>query len=342
MTYGYSPNEDGYDTLVDRFERLAALGVAVLSPGTWLVDVFPILKHLPEGCPGTGFAEAIRDVTTHWEYICEVLYRFVQKQMEHGTHSPSFVSTSLEGRPHGEYQSKLSAKDEDEALKATAAVMYVAAVETTSITLKAIVLAMIKFPEVQRKAQEEIDKVVGSDRLPGFEDQENLPYVTAIVTEALRWWPAFPMGLAHMASQDFIARGHTIPKGAFILPAVYWFTHDPEVYRDPDRFDPERYGRGEPDARQVIFGYGRRICPGRHFADSSLYISAVRLLAAFTLSKAVDEDGNEIEPRPSERPGITLRMDPFPFKITPRSAKHAELVERSCQVDNGNGTHAGR
>lgn len=83
-------------------------------------------------------------------------------------------------------------------------------------------LAMTLFPDVQRKAQEEIDRVVGSGRLPGFQDRENLPYIDAIVKEVLRWHPVAPMSLAHVTTEDDICEGYLIPKGALLLPNI-WF-----------------------------------------------------------------------------------------------------------------------
>src|SRR5947209_6434347 len=76
---------------------------------------------------------------------------------------------------------------------------------------------MILYPEVQRKAQEEIDKVVGTRRLPGFDDRGNVPYVDAIVKEVLRWHPVGPMGLPHVTTDDVIFNGYLIPKGALII-----------------------------------------------------------------------------------------------------------------------------
>jgi cytochrome P450 len=80
---------------------------------------------------------------------------------------------------------------------------------------------MTLFPEVQRKAQEEIDRVIGSGRLPVVADRPNLPYINAIVKEILRWHPVAPMGLPHMTTEDDICEGYLIPKGAYIMPNVW-------------------------------------------------------------------------------------------------------------------------
>lgn len=82
-------------------------------------------------------------------------------------------------------------------------------------------MTMALYPHVQRKAQEEIDRVIGTSRLPGFKDREDLPYIDAVLKEALRWHPVVPMGVAHMAMEDDILEGYRIPKGAAILTNIW-------------------------------------------------------------------------------------------------------------------------
>ena len=95
---------------------------------------------------------------------------------------------------------------------------------------------MVLFPEVQRKAQEEIDRVVGRDRLSTLSDREELPYINAITKEATRWWPMAPTGFPHMATETFCHEGMRVTKGAYLLPAVWWFLHHPTVYSNRDSF----------------------------------------------------------------------------------------------------------
>ena len=89
---------------------------------------------------------------------------------------------------------------------------------------------MVLFPEVQRKAQEEIDRVVGKGHLHSCSDREELPYINAIIKAATRWWPMAPMGFPHTATETFYHEGMRILKGAYLLPAVWWFLHGPKVY----------------------------------------------------------------------------------------------------------------
>lgn len=82
-------------------------------------------------------------------------------------------------------------------------------------------LAMMLYPEVQRKAREEIDRVVGDGRLPNVKDRDSLPYVEAVLKEVFRWHPIAPMGLPHEITEDDIYQGYLIPKGAIIIPNIW-------------------------------------------------------------------------------------------------------------------------
>ena len=84
---------------------------------------------------------------------------------------------------------------------------------------------MTIYPEVQRKAQAELDQVVGTDRLPGHEDRQRLPYVNAIVKEVFRWHPIGPMGIPHTSTVDDVVGGYFIPKGAMVIPNI-WYVLD--------------------------------------------------------------------------------------------------------------------
>ncbi|KAK6341966.1 hypothetical protein TWF730_001450 [Orbilia blumenaviensis] len=335
MAYGYTVDPDKPDALVALVEKMMTEFSLAAAPLAWMVDLVPALRHLPEGFPGATFKKTARLWRKSIETAAYTPYRFVKSQIATGNHLPSYVSKLIEQcmDKAGGGSTGLGIQDED-AIIWTAASLYGAAADTTVITLTAFTLAMILFPEVQRKAQEEIDRVIGSDRLPGFEDREQLPYIDALVKEAIRWWPIAPLGFPHTADEDLEYNGLHIPKGAYFLPAVWWFLHDPEVYADPEIFDPERFlsPRNEPDPVSDAFGYGRRICPGRFFADSGLYINIAKSLAVFNIGKAVGRDGQEVEVEVKVKPGILSYPEEFQFKVTPRSWKHVELVRRIAEA----------
>jgi cytochrome P450 len=196
-------------------------------------------------------------------------------------------------------------------------------------------LAMTVFPEVQKTASEEIDRFIGGDRLPVATDRDKLPYIEAIMKETHRWHSVLPMCLPHCSTEEDTCRGYRIPKGAILLPNNWHFTHDSDVYPDPMTFRPERHlntldHEAEPDPRKFIFGYGRRICPGRHVADNALFITIAQSLAVFYISKVV-EGGQTIEPEVKFEPGAINHPMPYRCSIRPKSQAHEDLI-RAAEV----------
>ncbi|KAM0319659.1 hypothetical protein ACHAPQ_010255 [Fusarium lateritium] len=329
MTYGYNLEPYKSDPLALLIEKMMHNFSFAFIPMKWPVDIFPILRHFPEFLPGMSFKGIARDWNTNMRMVVDVPYGFARKQMENQSHRPSYVSKLIE-----QYDGDVDEESET-AIKQTAAVMYAGGADTTVSSIRGFVLAMLLFPDVQKKAQQEIDTVVGTDRLPDFKDRDKLPYVDALIKETLRWIPVAPMGVIHTADEDIYYKEFFIPKGAAFLPATWWFLHDPEVYPDPSSFDPDRYlePRNEPDPNFAAFGFGRRVCPGRLLADESLFITISRLLSAFDIKKAVNEHGDDIEPEISVMPGMVARIHNYPYDIRPRSEKYINMIRR-VQVEH--------
>jgi len=179
--------------------------------------------------------------------------------------------------------------------------------ETTSTTLMWWTLAMVAFPQVQLRAQAELDAVVGRTRLPTFADAPHLPYVRAIIKEVLRWRPSVPLGVPHKAIDDDWYEGMFIPKGATCVPNTWQCNHDRAIFGDDaDEFRPERHlddkGELEPGPIEtnqeghVSFGFGRRICVGKHLANDSLFIHTARILWTANLECVKDENGRDVLP----------------------------------------------
>ncbi|OAA36481.1 Cytochrome P450 [Metarhizium rileyi] len=328
MTYGYAVEPNSADPLIELIERMADNLVKATIP--WLVDFIPALKYLPDGLPGTAFKKTARRFEKVNQAVVDVPYRFVRRQMAAGDHRPSYVSQLVQECSNGEPDSSRLSDLDETAIKRTAAAMYVGGSETTVTALTSFVLAMTMFPEVQRKAQDEIDSLVGNERLPSLADRARLPYIEALVKEVFRWSPIAPLAIPHATSEDMEYRGYYIPKGAVLVPMTWWFLKNPDVHHEPDLFNPDRFlePRNEPDPRTTIFGYGRRVCPGRYFSETNVFIIVAQLLAAFNIRKATGENGVEIQPTLEVLPGLISHVKEFPFRVEVRSAKHAELVRR--------------
>lgn len=299
-------------------------------PLHWVVDAVPAIKYLPNWFPGTSYRKTAEEFKAVNEAAAEIPYLFVKQQLGLKVHWPSYVSDLLQQTAaESDNELKLAPVDE-EAIKWTAVSLYAAGSDSTVAIIQSVILALLLFPEVVAKAQEEIDCVVGDDRMPSFKDRERLPYINGIVKEAWRWYPVGPMGLTHKTEEDIIYGDFIIPKGAYLLASLWWFLHDPKDYSDPNSFKPERYlaPLNEPDPSEIAFGYGRRSCAGRFFADASVYITVAQMLAVFSISKAKDVHGNTIPVRPEAVAGMVNRPKPYEFSIQPRSPHHADLLRR--------------
>jgi len=263
--------------------------------------------------------------------MVEAPFTYTQTQMAAGTASPSFVSETLENNP--------SISDDDSRdLKFTASSLYGGGADTTVSAEYAFFLAMVLNPDVQKKAQKEIDAVIGHRRLPKLSDLPHLPYINAVLTEVLRWNSVAPTGVPHTATEDGIIHGYFIPKGAIIVANLWNMLHDPNIYPDPFSFDPERHiaqpgKEAQCDPRKICFGYARRICPGMYLAEATLFMCIVTSLAVFNITQAV-EDGVPIIPVHENTSGTISYPKPFKCAIKPRSETTYSLIMGDHESSN--------
>ncbi|VDC03998.1 unnamed protein product [Peniophora sp. CBMAI 1063] len=327
----------GYDTLPEKDPVVATVNEATRqfedvteSSKVWLVDIFPILKHIPIWFPGAGFRKKAAFYKDTIQRMAQEPFDIVKTRLREHIAEPSMVADLLEKSAHD--------ADEEHDIKWAAASMYSGGADTTVSTMLAFFLCMTMFPEAQRTAQMEIDAVVGHDRLPTLADRPHLPYIDAIVSEMMRWAPVVPMAIPHKLVQDDTYGGYRLPKGALIIPNVWGMLHDPEVYANPHDFKPDRFiardGRpAEPDPRLCFFGFGRRICPGRELADVSVWIETAVILATLRIGKARDEAGNEITPEARFTNGTITHPEAFRCDIKPRSQHvNALLTQELTQL----------
>lgn len=208
------------------------------------------------------------------------------------------------------------------------------------------------------RAREELDEVVGRDRLPRFEDHPRLPFLDAIVEEVLRWRPIAVTGVPHVTNTADEYEGFQIPAGSLVTANQWAITRDPEVFgEDADEFRPERWlvGDGEKlsatttamksksdgasllrDLPTIGFGFGRRICPGRHVARREIWIQIVRLLWAFDIEGAVSQEtGAKVDVDPSPLKAIdSLIIRPLPFNVVfkPRGPWVEKVIRETCDT----------
>ncbi|KAJ7190886.1 cytochrome P450 oxidoreductase [Mycena pura] len=320
MSHGYTTRIDGNDPMVNLVVNAAQDFYQATKPGAWLVDIIPWLKHIPAWVPGAGFKKTGAKFRKTNVDQTDIPYNFVLKELSNNTALPSFTSNAL--------RSELTA-EEKYALKFIAAALYGGGLDTIAGVATFFFLAMVLFPDVQHKAQEELDRVIGTGRLPTMRDQEHLPYIAAIQKEIFRWRTTVPGGIAHAATEDDVYNGFFIRKGTIIINNLWAIAHDPEHYEDPMAFKPERFLGDAPelDPSVFIFGFGRRRCPGIEVAESTVFIIIATCLSVFRLGNAKDEMGNEVPPSDEFVSGAVCHPKPFKCSIEPRTADALHLLQ---------------
>ncbi|KAF8989158.1 cytochrome P450 [Cyathus striatus] len=322
------------DPYLDITEKALISATSCGAAGGTPIDFIPLLRYLPSWFPGTYYAFKARSFRTAIRKMHEYPFEFVQRQMKEGTAQPSFLSFHLD-QLHGVIPDEEHVED----LQGSAGAMFSGGADTTAAAISLFIFAMVLFPDVQEKAQQEIDDVVGKDRLPEMGDRASLPYIDAVLHEVLRWNTVLPNGIPHRSTEDDIYNGMYIPKGTVVIANAYAILRDETIYSDPDSFNPSRYlpkpeGKAEPYSTSH-FGFGRRICPGQYLADASLYIVIVSILATLNIGRVKDENGAEIVPELELMTGVTSHPKPFPCTIKPRDKKSESMI-RQAQLWDGN------
>ncbi|KAJ4465512.1 cytochrome P450 [Lentinula edodes] len=360
------------DPNIDAAAKMYSVLNRVLIPGAFLVDTLPILKYIPSWFPGASFKQQAKA----WYGIRKktIMPPFVQvkQAMMTGTAEDSFTLRCLANDKDivDPCLDHLSA--EEEMIMQTAGTLYEGGADTGNTALRSFILAMMCFPDAQQHAQEELDCVIGEERLPDYGDLDmgvglgtdlehvSLPYVCALVMECFRWQTVAPLAIPHLVDAEDTYKGYYIPKGATVLPNIWAILRDEKRYGPTvDTFDPRRWllqrrnddsndisstgavggTRGESqwtlNPEMIIhnpipmsFGFGRRVCPGKHMALSTFQINVVSLLHCFDITPPVDGDGNQVMPEIKYVTRLTSGPAPYKCSIKPRSEKHVVLVQQ--------------
>ncbi|GAB6023745.1 hypothetical protein CHUAL_008501 [Chamberlinius hualienensis] len=173
----------------------------------------------------------------------------------------------------------------DNGLIAIALDLVNAGTDTSASTLVWTAMYMAKYPEIQRKVQDEIDSVIGQ-REPSYNDRSNTPYVEAIINEIHRIVSLVPVAVPHRVIKDTTFYGYNIPKNTMVIPNLKAVHYDPKLWGDPENFRPERFigSNGECLKPEYLlpFSIGKRACAGEPLARVELYLYFVSLMQNFT------------------------------------------------------------
>ncbi|KAM0751170.1 cytochrome P450 [Meredithblackwellia eburnea MCA 4105] len=258
--------------------------------GAYVVDLIPALKYLPSFFPGMAWK---RDGIA-WQKEDTQMYKHLWDAAElspSGTDEACFVNRMVSRDMYGMTRKEASF---------LAGALLAAGSDTTSASLTILIICMMYHPDALKKAQEEVDRVVGRDRMPTFEDLDELHFIQATIREGSRWLHAAPVGIPHRLEQEDEYRGYRLPKGATVIAAISLCNHNPAHFPNPDKFLPERFL--DPATGKFVeqptagFGFGRRTCPGKYLAEASLFIGWSSLLWAFDFAPVLDGRGEQVLP----------------------------------------------
>ncbi|KAH9921876.1 cytochrome P450 [Fomitopsis serialis] len=340
-----NPNLHVIYDIVDNFTRMS-------QPGNYLWGGrFPLLRKLPDFL--APWRVKARTLHLREKRLWEGLVEDCKADMQNGEDRSGFVNSYLNARARAG-QENAPGKGftegewmQDKFLAFGAGSVLEAGSDTTAMSIATFVLYMLNHPQVLRKARDEIDSVVGTERMPDFDDEERLPYFVACVKETMRHRPLAPLGMfigiPHATMEDDFYKDYYIPKGCTVIGNIWAIHRDPERFYNPTAFMPERfYEEGRPtrwgsgpvsqDRDHYSFGWGRRFCQGSHVAQASLFITLSRLIWGIDFSAPLDpKTQRPIVPDIANEEATWSEgfvSIPYPFKVrfAARSEKHAGLI----------------
>lgn len=315
---------------LDFMQFMASLNV----PGAYKAESFPILKHVPSFLAPwkRNIAERAKMETDANVELLDDVRRDIRNGKEKGQAvTPSLAQTLLAVRE----EEAIPLPDKD--FSFVPASLFGAGSDTTASTMCSGLLMLVTNTQVLKTAQAELDTVIGTGRMPTFDDEANLPYIRALVREVLRIRPVAVLGgTPHASTEDDVYEGFYIPNGTTVLGNSWAINLNEEYYPSPHTFNPARFldekdPRYDPLLKGVkthpakaghsSFGWGRRICPGADLAVNSLFIALSKLVWAFDLVPTSEYDTFDYTD------GFNIRPKSFQCMIRVRSPEHQKVLE---------------
>ncbi|KAF5344515.1 hypothetical protein D9756_011369 [Leucocoprinus leucothites] len=328
-----------------------------------LLNQHSSILYLPTWVPGTKFHKVAAKSRAHASKLRDGIFENAYKKWStRNNPNPSFVSLCLENYANEDDEEYMSA------LKDVAGNVYMGkspASDSTCAAMETFILAMTCYPEIQKRAQRELDEVVGrivyhltpmsrtcrisrqsSKRL--FDGNLSSLEVSNAPLQPEPHNQTIPVlyiqGVPHTSTAADVYKGYCIPSGSTVFFNTWAMLNDENDYPNPQEFRPERFltsdGKlrrddGVRDPADIIFGFGRRVCPGVHIGISVIWMTAASLLTVFDIEKALDADGHPITPSCEYDSGAVSHPLPFDCTIKPRSREAVRLVQEINEAAEG-------
>ncbi|KAF2682335.1 cytochrome P450 76C3 [Lentithecium fluviatile CBS 122367] len=305
----------------------------IAAPGAYLADTIPPLGRLPPRLQ--WWRKPLKPYFDRQATLWMSLFSSLRTQVETKQAPECFVKQLIESDFERQGITELQAAF-------LAGSLIEAGSETTSAATNSAILYLSAYPDVRAKAQKELDRVVGASRSPTFDDEDQLPYIRAIVKETMRMRPVTNIGTPHYTTAPIVYKDTYIPANSIVAIQQYPIHYDPSLFPEPNRFNPDRYlaypeksghyAAGAASERDHWnFGAGRRICSGLHLAENSMFIVLAKLLWAFDILPPVDSTGKEMAVDLSDdafEAGSNTIAKPFKVRWVPRSKQVEDAIAK--------------
>ena len=307
----FGREEDESPEFLEQRDRLLSYITWLFASATAtnLVDYIPWLRFLPNN----GAKEATRQAQVSSEVITALVEAARLRPGLDLSTPTCLVEVMLAREDAGDISSAMT--------KDLCADMIIAGTDTSAQTVNWFLLLLANRPEVQARVHEELDRVVGRNAVPTVEDRTRLPYTFACLAESMRYRTIGPLGLPHRASEDTEVGGYRIPAGTQVLGNIYSIHHDPRYWDSPNEFMPERFLPQEDGSMSpaltspayLPFGTGHRRCPGRRFAETTVWLHVTRMMHRLRL-----ETPSGVPLSEDEMFGLAISPRPYALKAFPR------------------------
>uniref|UniRef100_A0A7N0TIZ4 Cytochrome P450 n=1 Tax=Kalanchoe fedtschenkoi TaxID=63787 RepID=A0A7N0TIZ4_KALFE len=286
--------------------------ISELSASSNPADFLPILGWIDLG-------DYEKRMITLKKRIDKILQGFINGSktfMDGGVAAQSMISSILAAREKG--TSSESVSFSDQTIKGLVLVLIEAGTDTAAGTIEWALSLLLNNPEKLKKAQSELDSIIGPGRLVDESDLPKLKYLRAIINETLRMYPAAPLLVPHYSSSDCTVQGFHVPRGTLVFANAWALHRDPEVWDEPLSFRPERFENVEECSyayKLIPFGTGRRSCPGASMGNKVVGLALAALIQCFDWERIGEE---EVDMRESN--GLTMpKLTPLEAMCRPRS-----------------------